>query len=164
MRLTLRFDKDILTLISIPGFDFRKWIRDTLGTYASTGEVRRIPLPATSPDKPVLKDLMFSITFDKNRDTAVVELLSAVQDKQRSGVIKSILRCSLSHPCLYAHFKDYPAPYPVTKPEGSPSAEYIEPVAVLTEPVAVATVAPSVQAPSDAPDDFDVFGFDDRIK
>ena len=164
MRLTLRFDKDILTLISIPGFDFRKWIRDTLGTYASTGEVRRIPLPATSPDKPVLKDLMFSITFDKNRDAAVVDLLRAVQDKQRSGAIKSILRCSLSRPCLYAHFKDYPAPYPVTKPEGSPSVKDIEPVIVSTAPAAVVTVTPPVKAPSNAPDEFDVFGFEDRIK
>jgi len=163
MRLTLRFDKDLLTLISIPEFDFRKWIRDTLGTYAITGEVRKVPLPDAATDRPILRDMMFSITFDKNRDAEVVELMNAVQDKQRSGAIKSILRCSLSRPCLYAHFKDYPAPYPVTKLESSQSAGCTKPIIATATP-AVATVIPPIHAPSDAPDDFDVFGFDDRIK
>ena len=164
MRLTLRSDKDILTMIGIPGFDFRKWIRDTMGTYTSTGEVQRVSLPADPADKPLLKDMMFSITFNKTSAAAVVDLLSSIQDKHRSSAIKSILRCSLSRPCLYMYFKTYPAPYPVTKPESSRSVANIEPVAVTAAPIVAVAAAPPVQASSDVPDAFNVFDFDDRIK
>ena len=67
-------------------------------------------------------------------------------------------------PCLYAHFKDYPAPYPVTKPEGDKSEVYSEPIVMSYATAATATAIPPVQASFDAPDDFNVFDFDDRIK
>ena len=162
MKLTTLCDKDLLTLNNISGFDFRGWIRDVLGTYASTGDICKTLLPAAPPDKPVLKNIMFSINFDETRDAAVVELLNAVQNRLRSGVIKSILRSSLDRPCLYAYFNSYPAPFPVTRPEISEPAERpVEHTASL--PVSLPTI-PKEQAPAGASDRFNIYDFDDEIK
>jgi len=164
MRLTIRFDKDLLTLGSIPGFNVRGWIRDTIGIYASTGEIRKTPLPAAPPDRPVLKDKMFSITFDEVKDAAVVELLRAVQDKQRSSAIKSILRSSLSRPCLYAHFNIYPAPFPVIRTENSEPLKQPDghDATVEISQVGIQEI-PLDQGSSDMAKDFNIFEFDDRI-
>ena len=125
-----------------------------------------MPLPAASLDEPVLKNLMFSITFDNERDVEILDLLSEVQNGQRSSLIKSILRCSLSRPCLYAQFKDYPAPFPVNRPE-SAVVEHITPTRNNATPITTQSAAipsPSLaQASDDAPKEFNIFDFDDRI-
>ena len=163
IKLTTLSDKDLLTLNSIPEFDFRNWLRETLVTYANTGEIRKVSLPVSPSDKPVLKNIMFSINFDQTKDVAVVELFSAVQNRLRSGLIKSILRCSLSRPCLYSYFDIYPAPFPVIKPERLNSAEGSD-VAISTSTVSNPPVASEEQASGGAPDGFNIFDFDDQIK
>jgi len=166
MKLSSFLDKDLLTLDSIPEFDFRKWIWDTVRAYANSGDIQKIQLPAASPDKPVLKSKMYSITFDKTKDVVVVDFLSEVQDRLRSCVIKSILRCSLSRPCLYTHFKDYPAPFPVVLPEDGKPIEHTEPTAINAAPATMLTAPSSsfsAETSYDAPMDFNVFDFDDRI-
>jgi len=158
IKLTTLSDKDLLTLNCIPEFNFRGWVRDTLGTYARTGEILKITLPASSPDEPVLKNIMFSINFDKTRDAVVVELLTAAQKRLRSSVIKSILRSSLSRPCLYASFDTYPAPFPVVHPESSGIIEQTNSVMVATLPT-----APPTQATGKEPNKINIFEFDDEI-
>jgi len=102
------------------------------------------------------------ITFDERRDAVVVNWLNALQHRLRSGAIKSVLRCSIAHPCLYAHFKTLPAASSPKKPKGVQPAGK---AAGISKPVTPGAVKPAKEIPAippaqpsdDLPDDFDIF-------
>jgi len=160
IKLTTLCDSDLLILNSISEFGFRGWLRSTLQTYASTGDIKKVPLPTAPPDKPKLKNQMFSITFDMKKDYAVMEMLNAVQNRMRSGLIKSILRSSLARPCLYAYFNAYPAPFPVTRPESGEPVEHT--ASAVVSPTAIPMPTTS-QVLGEPPENFNIFGFKDEI-
>lgn len=121
LKLTTLCDLDLISLYGIPEFDFKGWIRDALRTYAGTGEISRTPLP-TAPDKVFQQAVRISLTFDEKKDASVVGWLNILQHKLRSSAIKAVLRCSLTHPCLFSFYSESPAPFLATSPENLVSA------------------------------------------
>jgi hypothetical protein len=117
LTLTILSDLDLLALSSVPEFNFKNWVRDSLRTYAGTGVTRKVPLPASAPPELSLQSITYSITFDKHKDKTVESWLKSIKKKQRSGAIKTVLRCSLENPCLFAHYDTFPATFLALPPE-----------------------------------------------
>ena len=117
LTLTILSDLDLLTLGNIPEFNFKGWVKNSLRTYVGSGITLKIPLPLTAPPSLTLKSVTYSITFDKNKDHAVENWLKSIKKKHRSGAIKSVLRCSLENPCLFAHYDVYPTTFLALSPE-----------------------------------------------
>ena len=168
IKLTVLCDSDLLTLNSIPEFNFKKWVREALGTYASTGGVITIPLP-DPPEMLDLKNIMLSITFDDKKDAAIVELLKPVQHRLRSSAVKTILRCSITHPCLYAHFQTLPPivyPKKLEKPQFNDMLPGLDATTNYPEQKQAAPI-PSVADTSDddnLPEGFDIFTTEIKVR
>ena len=107
LKLTTTSDLDLITLNCIPDFDFKVWIREALREYAKTGNVMRFQLPEPFQIETEAQSVMLSVTLDKRKDSAIMKWMKRIKVKHRSNAIKSVLRCSLSNPCLYAHFESF---------------------------------------------------------
>jgi len=164
--LNILNDLDLLTLNGIPKFHFKFWVGEALRVYVDTGETLRTPLPAV-PAGLTLRSVMLSITFGGEKDAEVEGWLKALKHKQRSGAIKSVLRCSLMSPCLFAHVSSYPADFQPLPPEGvritgktairGTSDKSVE-IAAPSE--AIPVQAFPAQAPESEPGVFDIFSLD----
>jgi len=163
LNLTILSDLDLITLYCIPEFDFKIWIRNALRLYAESRTVLKTPLPAP-PESVSPENMMLSITFDHNKDAKVLEWLTSLRDYQRSGAIKSLLRCCLDSPCLYACHADFPTLFPAQTPERRRRSRKVSGAPVSgnapTEP-AYSPPAPSPAKNQEGtePDDFDIFSF-----
>lgn len=105
--LTFKTDLDLLSLYSIPEFDFKQWAKESLLTYIATGEILRSPLPK-APESLTVQKTTFDLTFDEQSDAIIDKWLDSLHPFQQSGAVKTLLRASLAGPCEFAYYEDYP--------------------------------------------------------
>ncbi|MDR0287534.1 MAG: hypothetical protein LBI03_07525 [Clostridiales bacterium] len=184
MRIRLSFsiliDLDLLSIMHVPEFNFKGWMKDSLRTYAGTGKTRKVPLPASVPADMTLQNIKLSITLDKSKDAAVEKWLNTLKNKQRSGAIKSVLRCSLEEPCLFAHDEAYPAIFLVSSSQNTHTTAnetgYEAPVKqneitsaappskLTSKPISEPLPAQLPEIENDDDDDFDIFNMSMEIQ
>jgi len=167
MRIRLAFsilvDLDLLSLMHVPEFNFKAWVRDSLRAFATTGEFRRVPLPTSVPDSMVLQNITLSISLDPVKDAEVEKWLDSIKYKQRSGTIKTLLRNSLTGGFFLAQYKNYPTTFLPTPPKNKRIAAsgtgYTAPAnrntAVSGTPLS--QTAPAQPPDNEEDDEFDIF-------
>ena len=106
LRLTVAQDLSLLTLSSIPEFDFRQWVEDSLLTYITTGETLKTPTPHV-PGGLNLRRTTVNLTFNEQNGAIIENWLRHVRPDYRSLMIKIVLWNSLTVPCLTAFYKNY---------------------------------------------------------
>jgi len=134
IKLTSVCDLDLISLYNSPGFNFKDWARHVLKTYTGSGEIVRIPLPA-APDIICTQSVRISISFSEIKDASVVSWLDTLKNRLWSCAIKSVLRCSLTHPCLFAHYDNAPAPFLINPPKSYAGSTAEDAVPVFHKPV-----------------------------
>lgn len=107
LALTVRNDADLLWIRSIEEFDFKAWIKDSLRSYASSGQTVKTMLSGATTAKMKLMNVMLSVTLHERRDASTIEWLGRLKENCRATAIKNVLRCSLVNPCLNAYYNDF---------------------------------------------------------
>jgi len=163
LNLTILSDLDLITLYHIPEFDFKIWVRNALRLYAEDRTVLKTPLPAP-PESISPENMMLSITFDPFKDAKVLKWLNSLHDYQRSSAIKSLLRCCLNSPCLYAFHSDFPTLFPSRAPERRKKSRKTSDIPDFVDSSSIPVYSPSETFSAENQegmelDDFDIFSF-----
>ena len=106
-----------------------------------------------------------SITFDEIRDKSVVDWLRSLKNKLRSSAIRTVLRCSLEHPCLFLHYITPPAHFLANPPKEEAAGNVVKVDATETcEPTILTESLPALaseEVSEEVDDDFNLFALDD---